>query len=236
MAAVGHFVYHKLVSHKRHDAPVQLTIAVLAGALAGGAGIEEVLTKLTLTSLALVPSADYAKISIIDNNGLFSLAATSQLAIPIDDSKGDPVEQVLEQTRGRGADKGCECVGYQAHDPQGHENSAMTMNRLVDSVRFTGHIGVVGIFLPQDPNAPDKLEQEGKIAFDMGKFWFKGQKVGTGQANVKHYNRQLRDLIHEGRAKPSWIVSHELPLDEAPSGYQHFDARDDGWTKVVLHP
>jgi threonine dehydrogenase-like Zn-dependent dehydrogenase len=40
----------------------------------------------------------------------------------------------------------------------------------------------------------------------------------------------------EGRAKPSWIVSHELPLDEAPSGYQHFDARDDGWTKVVLHP
>ena len=56
------------------------------------------------------------------------------------------------------------------------------------------------------------------------------------QANVKHYNRQLRDLIHEGRAKPSWVVSHELPLDEAPSGYQHFDARDDGWTKVVLHP
>ena len=38
----------------------------------------------------------------------------------------------------------------------------MTMNRLVDSVRFTGHIGVVGIFLPQDPNAPDKLEQEGQ--------------------------------------------------------------------------
>jgi glutathione-independent formaldehyde dehydrogenase len=30
--------------------------------------------------------------------------------------------------------------------------------------------------------------------------------------------------------------SHQLPLDEAPSGYQHFDARDDGWTKVVLHP
>ena len=56
------------------------------------------------------------------------------------------------------------------------------------------------------------------------------------QANVKHYNRQLRDLIHEGRAKPSWVVSHELPLDQAPSGYQHFDARDDGWTKVVLHP
>jgi len=177
-----------------------------------------------------------SKVMIVDRHPDRLRLAEQIGVIPIDDSKGDPVEQVLEQTRGRRADKGCECVGYQAHDPQGHENSAMTMNRLVDSVRFTGHIGVVGIFLPQDPNAPDKLEQEGRIAFDMGKFWFKGQKVGTGQANVKHYNRQLRDLIHEGRAKPSWIVSHELPLDEAPSGYQHFDARDDGWTKVVLHP
>lgn len=114
----------------------------------------------------------------------------------------------------------------------------MTMNRLVDSVRFTGHIGVVGIFLPpQDQNGPpDELERNGKIAFDMGKFWFKGQKIGTGQANVKHYNRQLRDLIHEDRAKPSWIISHELPLAEAESGYQHFDARDDGWTKSSCIP
>ena len=34
----------------------------------------------------------------------------------------------------------------------------------------------------------------------------------------------------------SFIVSHELPLDRAPEAYEHFDARDDGWTKVVLHP
>jgi threonine dehydrogenase-like Zn-dependent dehydrogenase len=39
-----------------------------------------------------------------------------------------------------------------------------------------------------------------------------------------------------GRAKPSWIVSHELPLEQAPEGYEHFDRRDFGWTKVVLHP
>lgn len=37
-------------------------------------------------------------------------------------------------------------------------------------------------------------------------------------------------------ATPSWIVSHELSLDEAPDAYEHFDNRDDGWTKVVLHP
>jgi glutathione-independent formaldehyde dehydrogenase len=49
-------------------------------------------------------------------------------------------------------------------------------------------------------------------------------------------SRQLRDLIHAGRAKPSFIVSHELALDKAPEAYKHFDARDDGWTKAVLKP
>src|SRR3712207_8329538 len=53
---------------------------------------------------------------------------------------------------------------------------------------------------------------------------------------VKKYNRQLRDLIAAGKAEPSFIVSHELPLDRAPEAYEHFDNRDDGWTKVVLHP
>lgn len=67
-------------------------------------------------------------------------------------------------------------------------------------------------------------------------FWFKGQTMGTGQCPVKQYNRQLRDLIASGKAKPSFIVSHELSLDEAPEAYKHFDSRDEGWTKVVLKP
>ena len=67
-------------------------------------------------------------------------------------------------------------------------------------------------------------------------FWFKGQHIGSGQAPVKTYNRQLRDLIAAGKAKPSFIVCHQLPLDQAPQAYKHFDARDEGWTKVVLHP
>ena len=69
-----------------------------------------------------------------------------------------------------------------------------------------------------------------------GTFFFKGQSMGTGQANVKQYNRQLRNLIHAGVARPSFIVSHRVGLDEAPSAYKHFDNRDDGWTKVLLKP
>jgi threonine dehydrogenase-like Zn-dependent dehydrogenase len=80
------------------------------------------------------------------------------------------------------------------------------------------------------------MEKTGKMAFDFGNFWFKGQKIGTGQANVKAYNRYLARLIEQGRAKPSFLVSHELPLSEAPKAYKHFDQRDEGWTKVVLRP
>jgi glutathione-independent formaldehyde dehydrogenase len=143
---------------------------------------------------------------------------------------------VLDETSGLGAHRGCECVGYQAHDPQGQEHPEATLNNLVNSVRFTGGIGVVGVFVPQDPGSPDDLEKEGKVAFDFGMFWFKGQTMGTGQCPVKKYDRHLRNLIQAGKADPSFIVSHRLGLDKAPDAYEHFDARDDGWTKVLREP
>ncbi|MGW4748226.1 glutathione-independent formaldehyde dehydrogenase [Streptomyces sp. NPDC004290] len=160
-------------------------------------------------------------------------------AVPIDTSSQDPAEVVKEATLGLGADNGCECVGYQAHDPQGEEDASLTLNGLIDAVRFTGGIGVVGVFIPEDPGAAEtqgRLEARGRIPIDFGMFWFKGQHMGTGQAPVKRYNRALRDLIAGGRAEPGFVVSHELALDEAPGAYEHFDHRDDGWTKVVLHP
>ncbi|MFC9056452.1 glutathione-independent formaldehyde dehydrogenase [Streptomyces sp. NPDC057074] len=156
-------------------------------------------------------------------------------ATAIDDSDGGHVEKILELTGG-GADRGCECVGYQAHDAEGRETPESTMNDLVASVRATGGIGVVGVFLPQDDGAPTELTRAGKLPFDFGQMWFKGQTVRNGQANVKAYNRQLAQLIHHDRAEPSFIVSHELPLDQAPEAYRSFDDRDAGWTKVVLRP
>jgi glutathione-independent formaldehyde dehydrogenase len=163
-------------------------------------------------------------------------------AIPINDAEQDPVEVVKQATLGLGADNGCECVGYQAHDPQGHENGALTMNTLINAVRFTGKIGCVGVFVPQDPGGREKqgevgeLEAQGKLPLDFGMMWFKGQSVGTGQCPVKEYNRWLRDLVAGEKVRPSFLVSHEMPLDQAPEAYQHFDNRDNGYTKIVLHP
>jgi glutathione-independent formaldehyde dehydrogenase len=177
-----------------------------------------------------------SKVMVVDRHPDRLKLAEEIGAIPIDDSAVDPVEAVNEMTMGLGADNGCECVGYQAHDTDGHEHPNMTLNRLVQSVRFTGGIGVVGVYIPQDPGSPDDLAKRGQVAFDFGQFWFRGQTLGSGQCPVKKYNRPLRDLIAGGKAKPSWIVSHEISLDGAPEAYEHFDNRDDGWTKVVLHP
>jgi glutathione-independent formaldehyde dehydrogenase len=157
-------------------------------------------------------------------------------ATPVDFSKGDPVEQLMDATDGRGADCGVEAVGYQAHDHSGQEHPELVLDNLVKSVRSTGGIGVVGVYVPEDPGASSEAAQQGRIGFDYGTFFSKGQHMGTGQAPVMRYNRHLRDLIIEGRAQPSFLVSHELPLTDAVEGYDRFDKREAGWTKVLLRP
>jgi glutathione-independent formaldehyde dehydrogenase len=57
----------------------------------------------------------------------------------------------------------------------------LTMNNLVQTVKATGRIGVVGVFVPEDPQAQDKLAKKGQLAFDFGQFWFKGQGIGTAR-------------------------------------------------------
>ncbi|HWO39737.1 MAG TPA: glutathione-independent formaldehyde dehydrogenase, partial [Candidatus Acidoferrum sp.] len=177
-----------------------------------------------------------SKVMIVDRLKDRLALAESIGAIPINDSTESAVDQVLELTDGEGADKGCECVGYQAHDPAGHEHPNLTMNNLVESVKPTGRLGIVGVFPSKDPKSHDSLAKKGQIAFDLGKFFEKGLTMGSGQTNVKQYNRHLCALIATGKAKPSFLVSHELPLDEAAEAYEHFDKRENGWTKVVLKP
>lgn len=149
---------------------------------------------------------------------------------------GDPAEAILDATDGFGVDCGVEAVGYQAHDPAGQEHPEMVLDKLVEVVRSTGRIGVVGVYNPQDPGAATERAKEGRIAFDYGTVFDKNISLGHGQCPVKRYNHQLRDLIVRGRARPGRIVSHELPLGAAPEAYEHFDKRLDGWTKVLLHP
>jgi glutathione-independent formaldehyde dehydrogenase len=137
-------------------------------------------------------------------------------AVPINFRRGDPAQQVKERTDGEGADKGVDAVGYQAQAHQGEkEEPAIVLNSLIQTVRATGMLGVPGLYVPTDPGAPDEHAKRGMLLVGVGKLFENGLRLGTGQCNVKRYNRQLRDLIIADRARPSFVVSHELPLDRA---------------------
>ena len=176
-----------------------------------------------------------SRVFLVDQHADRLQLAKDYGAEAIDFSQGDPVEQILDVNGGM-VDRGVEAVGYQAHDSTGHEHPELVLDNLVKVVRATGAIGVVGVYMPQDPGAATEEAKGGRIAFDYGTFFAKGQRMGTGQAPVKRYNRELRDMIIAGRAQPSKLVSHELGLEQAPEGYDRFDKREDGWTKVLLHP
>ena len=157
-------------------------------------------------------------------------------AVPIDYSQGDPADQIWEMRGGDGVQKSVEAVGYQAHDNEGQEHHAMALEGCIKATNPAGKIGCVGVFIIGDPGPENEQAQQGVYPFSLGAFFMKGLSIGMGQANVKKYNRYLRDLIVAGRAVPSQIVSHELSLDEAPDAYDKFDKRVDGYTKVVLKP
>ncbi|MGV0108936.1 glutathione-independent formaldehyde dehydrogenase [Arthrobacter sp. CP30] len=165
------------------------------------------------------------------------LALAEQIgATAINFANTDPAEAIMDGTDGFGADCGVEAVGFQAHDHHGEEHPEMVLDNLVKVVRATGHIGVVGVYVPEDPKAANEDARQRRIGFNYGEAFTKGISIAGGQCPVKKYNRELRDLIIRGRANPSWIVSHELSLNDAVDAYSRFDKREDGWTKVLLHP
>ncbi|KAH0826621.1 hypothetical protein J3R83DRAFT_4986 [Lanmaoa asiatica] len=136
--------------------------------------------------------------------------------VPIDFSKGDPVELIKASRGGREVDRGVDAVGYQATTGDGKtEKPNAVLEALIGVVRPTGGLGIPGLYVPSDPGAPDSAAAKlMSIAFCIGKLFEKGLRIGTGQCNVKAYNRYLRDLIISGKAKPSFVVSHNLSLDD----------------------
>ncbi|WP_406816123.1 ANTAR domain-containing protein [Mycobacterium sp. M23085] len=82
--SMGCFADSKQLTRARRDDAVQSRIAELADALVGGAPVADVLAKVACASIALVPGTDFAKISVIDNGQIRSLAATSSLTALLD--------------------------------------------------------------------------------------------------------------------------------------------------------
>jgi len=164
-------------------------------------------------------------------------------AIPINYDQANPVEQIKALRKGNGVDKAIDAVGYQATSAgssaaggEQDEVPNIVLNQLIEIVNPTGALGIPGLYVPSDPGGVDENAKHGALSINFGRLFEKGLRLGTGQCNVKQYNAYLRDLIIAGRAQPDFVVSHEVSLDKAPDAYVKFDRREDGYTKVILHP
>jgi threonine dehydrogenase-like Zn-dependent dehydrogenase len=73
-----------------------------------------------------------------------------------------------------------------------------------------------------------------KIPF--GALMNKGLTVRSGQTHVQRYLRPLLDKIETGEIDPSFVITHRLPLADAPAAYRTFRDKKDGCIKVVLKP
>ncbi len=171
---------------------------------------------------------------------------------PIDFTAADPVEQILEHRRRlrgsasayRGEDPllgvtcGIDAIGFQARarDDTSREDPHWVTQALAQLVQPGGRLGIVGVFLDSDPRAVGEPESHGILPIPWGLLFRKGVHIGMGRDEDERYNGRLRDLITTGQARPSRIVSHRLPLDEAPDAFRRFDERRDGYLKVILSP
>jgi glutathione-independent formaldehyde dehydrogenase len=175
-------------------------------------------------------------------------------AIPINFSEGAPSEQIADlrrQNEGlmrtlrpgegkllQGVTNGIDAIGYQAHDFRhpDQEKANEVLDDLIKLVNPGGSLGIIGVFMPEDPRGPNDALRQGILELNFGLLWNKGLQLGTGQCPVKRYDRYLRDLIIDGRASPGTIVTNHIALEEAPALYERFDKREAGIHKVVIRP
>jgi threonine dehydrogenase-like Zn-dependent dehydrogenase len=72
--------------------------------------------------------------------------------------------------------------------------------------------------------------------FPMGAVMNRSLTIRSGQCHVQRYLRPLLERIANGEIDPSFVVTHRLPLKDAPQGYEMFKNKQEDCVKVVLKP
>src|SRR5205085_291402 len=70
----------------------------------------------------------------------------------------------------------------------------------------------------------------------MGAFMNKGLAMKTGQTHMMRFMKPLLDRVEKGEIDPSFVVTHRVPIHEAPRMYDIFNNKQDECVKVVLDP
>ena len=165
------------------------------------------------------------------------MAQTQPGADVIDFENEDVFERLKAMTGGRGPDACIDAVGLEAH--------GATLDSYIDKIKAAA-------FLATD--RPNALRQaihacrKGGIVsvpgvyggfldkIPFGAAFAKGLTLKMGQTHVMKYMRPLLERIERGEIEPSFVITHRLPLDEAPQAYRMFRDRKDECIKVVLKP
>ena len=161
----------------------------------------------------------------------------------LDYEQTDISEALSEMTGGIGPDAVIDAVGMESHgfspDTQTHLfNIADTLKQKVGIGADRGGGPARGdLRLPQG-RAPLHARRLWRLSrqVPLGALMEKGLQVKTGQTHVQRYLKELLGLIEEGKLDTTFLISHRLPLEEAPRGYANFKDNQDEWTKVVLKP
>jgi len=146
--------------------------------------------------------------------------------LSLDVTLADQIAAILGDSE---VDCAVDCVGFEARG-HGHAGSqveapATVLNSLMEITRAAGKIGIPGLYVTDDPGAVDAAAKRGSLSIRLGLGWAKSHSLHTGQTPVMKYNRQLMQAILWDRIKIADIVNVQvISLDEAPAGYDQFDA------------
>ncbi|MEX2641346.1 MAG: zinc-dependent alcohol dehydrogenase [Balneolales bacterium] len=161
------------------------------------------------------------------------MAKKSAASETIDGSKDDPVEIIRSMTEGRGADVCIDAVGMEADRSifekatnviQLQRGSINALNQCFSAVRRGGIVSIVGVYGTDYNN------------FKMGQVFDKAITIRAGQAFVHNYIDELMRLVEQKKVRLDDIITHRMPLDNAPEGYEIFNKKEDNCVKVVLDP
>ncbi|MDB6006140.1 MAG: alcohol dehydrogenase [Prosthecobacter sp.] len=149
-------------------------------------------------------------------------------------SIGDPVPFLKKATGWLGADVCIDAVGGEATGNamqtiigrklflQGGSTTAL--HWAINSVKKGGVVSIVGVYGPIDALVP------------IGNVVNKGITIRANQASVKRLLPRLVEHVRNGVLNPKQLITHRIPLEEAPDAYRLFSAKLDGCIKPVLLP
>ncbi|KUN34875.1 alcohol dehydrogenase [Streptomyces longwoodensis] len=178
------------------------------------------------------------KVVAIDKEPYRLAMAASQGYETINFEDTDVRSALLELTGGRGPDKCIDAVGLEATHGASHvqlydrakqavrseTDRPHALRQAIMSCRSGGVVSVIGVY----GGLIDK--------FPAGAWMNRSLTLRTGQCHVHKYMKPLLGLIEQGKIDPTRIITHRLPLTEAPKGYDLFKNKKDHCEKVVLKP